>query len=394
MMKVIRDPLHGHIKIDVLALKLIDTPQMQRLRRIRQLGFSYLVYPGANHTRFEHSLGTYNLANILLEHLKIEDEEIKVASLLHDIGHGPYSHTTEKIINKYTKKTHEDISDLIKETQIRDILDEFSLSKEKILEQIRGGSGLQILHSEIDVDRMDYLIRDAYYTGVAFGLVDYLRLIHEMDLYSGKLVVKIGGIKAVESLLVSRFLMRPTVYYHHVSRIAESMLIRALDYLVEEEVLNVGDLKKMDDFELNVFMRNSKGYAKDIIERIDNRRLFKRALYVGQEEFIDMTSLIRRDIRRMEQEITEIAGVEDGYVLIDIPKSPKIEEIKAKILVNGDIKSLDDVSQIVRTLEVAQWENWKVGVYTPKENLLKVENVVKDVLGVEKMHKQQTLEKF
>ena len=392
-MKVIRDPLHGHIKMDELALKLIDTPQMQRLRRIRQLGFAYLVYPGANHTRFEHSLGTYNLAGILLDQLGIENEEIRVAALLHDIGHGPYSHSTEEMIHKYTKKTHEDVFGLIKKGEIKEILDEFSLSRDKIVKRIKGISDIEILHSEIDVDRMDYLIRDAYYTGVAFGLVDYLRLIHEMDFYSGKLVVKMGGIQAVESLLVSRFLMRPTVYYHHVSRIAESMLIRALDYLIEEKRLKVSELKRMDDYELNVFIKNSEGYARETIDRINDRKLFKRALYIGQG-YINTGDLNLKNVRRTEKEIAETVGIDDGYVLIDVPKSPKIEETKAKILVNGDIKPLDEISQIVKTLESAQWENWRIGVYTLKEHLSVVEKVAKEVLGVEKMHRQQTLERF
>ena len=112
MRKVIRDPLHGYIELDELARAIIDTVEMQRLRRIRQLGFSYLVYPGANHTRFEHSLGTYHLLNVLLDRLDVAKEvekELLVASLIHDVGHGPYSHVTEPLIQKFTGRSHEDL---------------------------------------------------------------------------------------------------------------------------------------------------------------------------------------------------------------------------------------------------------------------------------------------
>ena len=116
MRTVIRDPIHGYIELDELATAIIDTSAMQRLRRIKQLGFAYLVYPGANHTRFEHSLGTYHLMNVLLDTLEVskaEEKELLVASLIHDIGHGPYSHVTEPLLKEITGKSHDDIDDII-----------------------------------------------------------------------------------------------------------------------------------------------------------------------------------------------------------------------------------------------------------------------------------------
>ncbi|MDY6965235.1 MAG: HD domain-containing protein [Halobacteriota archaeon] len=391
-MKVIRDPLHGHIEVDEIGLKLLDTRGIQRLRRIRQLGFSHLVYPGANHTRFEHSLGTYHLTDLLLKQLKIENEELKAAALLHDVCHGPYSHATEKVLFRYTKKTHEDVEKTISTGQIGDVLEEFSLSPKNVAGHVMGSSDLQVLHSEIDVDRMDYLVRDAYYTGVAFGLVDHLRLIHEMYILNGDLVVKIEGIKAVESLLVSRFLMRPTVYYHHVSRIAESMFARALELMIEDHKLELDALKTMDDYELNMAMRRSGGYPGEIIGRINNRRLFKRAIYVGPES-VNIES-IKKDKKRMEKEITEVSGLEDGYVILDLPEEPKIEEIKAKVLIDDEIKQLHEVSYVVKMLELAERESWRVGVYTPEEHKDEVEKAARDILNVERKPKQQFLVEF
>ncbi|MDY6865179.1 MAG: HD domain-containing protein [Halobacteriota archaeon] len=376
-----------------IGLKLLDTEEMQRLRRIRQLGFTYLVYPGANHTRFEHSLGTYYLTDILLKQLNIEGEEQKVAALLHDVCHGPYSHVTENIITQYTKKTHEDVRETISRGQIGEILEEFSINPKDVSDYITGASGLRILHSEIDVDRMDYLVRDAYYTGVAFGMVDHMRLIHEMDIIGGKLVVKIKGIQAVESLLVSRFLMRPTVYFHHVSRIAESMLAKALNTMIEDGNLDVLDLRAMDDYELNMTMRNSEGYSREIIEMINNRNLFKRAIYAGVDS-INIGSLRKENRKLLEREIAKRSGVDEKYVILDIPKEPKMEEMKANIVIGDDVKRLDEVSELVKMLELAQWENYKIGVYTLKKYKENVARAACDILNVGKKPKQQFLGEF
>src|SRR5450759_4699096 len=281
-MKVIRDPIHDYIELDDLALALIETPQVQRLRRIRQLGFSNLVYPGANHTRFEHSLGVYHLAKHLVKHVdEQERNELLAAALLHDIGHGPFSHATEELIFRYTRKSHEDIEEFLRKGEISDILKDYSLSPSAIAAHIRGDTDAgQIIHSEIDVDRMDYLVRDAHYTGVAFGLIDHVRLIHELKFNENRLVLNIGGLQAAESLLVSRFLMHPTVYFHHVSRIAESMCENAAQYMMEGG-LDPKLFRRMDDSTFMMDMKSSGGYASGIADRLDNRRLFKRALYTG-----------------------------------------------------------------------------------------------------------------
>ncbi|RQD87880.1 HD domain-containing protein, partial [Methanosalsum natronophilum] len=314
-MKVIRDPVHGYIEMDSMSLKICDTKKMQRLRRIRQLGTSNLVYPGANHTRFEHSLGTMHLATMLTNQLESmssdEKTELKAASLLHDIGHGPLSHVSEGIIKYYTRKKHDDVKEIINKGQIREVLHEFGLNPSTLAKHIKGETSIgQILCSEIDVDRMDYLIRDAHYTGVTFGLVDHIRLIHEMDFYEQKLVVTIGGLKAAESLLVSRFLMHPSVYFHHVSRIAETMCSKAIRYLINKGSIDVFRLREMDDAQLFQAMKNDDGYASDIAQRLDERRLYKRALYVGFDEVSDSVLKMKNNVDRIENEIAEIVGID------------------------------------------------------------------------------------
>ncbi len=394
-MKVVKDPIHGYILLDDLALELIDTPEMQRLRRIRQLGLSNLVYPGANHTRFEHSLGTLHLADQLLGQLGIAGKdrgEVRAAALLHDVGHGPFSHAMEGLIIQHTGRSHDDVEKLISNSTIADVLDAHSLDPAHIAQLIKGETAYgQLINSELDVDRMDYLTRDAHYTGVAYGVIDYVRLIHEMEIQNQNLVVGEGGLQAVESLLVSRFLMHPTVYYHHVSRIGEAMLVHAVEALLRAG-LEPAMLREMDDYELIMTLRSSEGYSRDIIARIDQRRLFKRALYVGKDMVnVEKMLMLRGQTEKIENEIAEEAGVQEGYVLLDIPRRPEIIEMRAKILVNGKMKRLDEASHLVNILVDVQWDNWKLGVYAPEEYKGAVEQVAKEMLDVKKPLVQQRL---
>ncbi len=392
-MKVIRDPIHGYIELYPLTLSIIDSPQMQRLRRISQLGLSNLVYPGANHSRFEHCLGVMHLAGMLMDKIdSVKDkdkEELRVAALLHDVGHGPYSHVTEGLTRYYTRQRHEDVRNILKKGELGDILSEHGMNPASIEEHIQGKTDLgKILNSEIDVDRMDYLVRDSHYTGVAFGLVDHVRLINEMRFYENKLVVNAGGVKAAESLLVSRFLMHPSVYYHHVSRIAETMFTRAVDDLIQKGSLDPFDLRGMDDTGILEMIRNDEGYAGELAQRLDNRKLYKRALYVGFSEVGEGVLKHRRNIKRAEAEIAEAVGIDPGCVLIDIPKSPEIAEMKALVKLNNRMLRLDEASNVVATLEQAHCDNWKMGVYTPKEYRDEVSIAARDFFDVKRTTKQ------
>jgi len=422
MRKVIRDPLHGYIELDELACSIIDTVEMQRLRRIRQLGFSYLVYPGANHTRFEHSLGTYHLMNVLLDRLGMArdaDEELIVASLIHDVGHGPYSHVTEPLIQKFTGASHEDIGYVLStdgEVKGRDsepsaptiaeVVEAYRLDRRKIQSYIKGewtGNRTsrdisRILNGEIDVDKMDYLVRDSYYTGVAYGVVDNMRLIQGLDFFNGELVITDKGILPAEYLLFSRFLMHPTVYNHHTSRIAQLMFLSALEAFINAECESESELKDkaaslrmMDDAEISTTLRNAEGYPKEMMTRINERRLFKRAIYAKINTLDAEIAEELRDERvrsEIEAEISRRAGVDKKYVLLDFQsrECEELEESEAKVAVNKplqgsrELKSLREVSPLVSMLSRAFHENYKIGVYTPEKYRAEVKNAAERVL--------------
>ena len=434
MQKVIKDPIHGYIEIDDLAIAIIDTVEMQRLRRIRQLGFSYLVYPGANHTRFEHSLGVYHLMNLLLDRLEVakeEEQELIVASLIHDIGHGPYSHVTEPVIKKITGNSHEDIEDIIFKQEVEverelevevgsaktiaEVLDELSLDKQKIAGYIKGERGAEyvegerdlskVLNGEIDVDKMDYLVRDSYYTGVAYGVVDNIRIIQGLDFVNGKVVITEKGILPAEYLLFSRFLMYPTVYKHHTSRIAQLMFSKALEYFVKSKSESEDHirqyalaLRRMDDSEINIALRNAKGYPEEMVELINKRQLFKRAVYKGINELNDdVAAQLSEEKRRkeIEGEISKRADVDEKYVILDFQgeQGDELKESVAKVVVDKpiqglqgreqsarEIKSLHEVSSLVSMLSQAFRENYKVGVYTPARYREEVKKAAEMVL--------------
>jgi len=422
MRKVIRDPLHGYIELDELACSIIDTVEMQRLRRIRQLGFSYLVYPGANHTRFEHSLGTYHLMNVLLDRLGMArdaDEELIVASLIHDVGHGPYSHVTEPLIQKFTGASHEDIGYVLStdgEVKGRDsepsaptiaeVVEAYRLDRRKIQSYIKGertGNRTsrdisRILNGEIDVDKMDYLVRDSYYTGVAYGVVDNMRLIQGLDFFNGELVITDKGILPAEYLLFSRFLMHPTVYNHHTSRIAQLMFLSALEAFINAECESeselkdkVASLRMMDDAEISTTLRNAEGYPKEMMTRINERRLFKRAIYAKINTLDAEVAEELRDERvrsEIEAEISRRAGVDKKYVLLDFQSREyeELEESEAKVAVDKplqgsrELKSLREVSPLVSMLSRAFHENYKIGVYTPEKYRAEVKNAAEKVL--------------
>ncbi|MHC1610034.1 MAG: HD domain-containing protein [Candidatus Methanospirareceae archaeon] len=415
MRKVIRDPLHGYIDLDELARAIIDTVEMQRLRRIRQLGFSYLVYPGANHTRFEHSLGTYHLMNLLLDRLGIareEEQELLVASLIHDVGHGPFSHVTEPLIKKLTGKSHEDVEYVLftdeyeeekeKEpsspTTIAEVVEEYRLDKRKILSYIKGEGSVskrglsRILNGEIDVDKMDYLVRDSYYTGVAYGVVDNIRLIQGLDLYKEELVITEKGVLPAEYLLFSRFLMQPTVYNHHTARIAQLMFLNGLEEFIESRsefededyARNYGStLRIMDDAEIEIALMNAEGYPNEMMRRINERRLFKRAVYTSITELPEGVAeeLSEEErLREIEEEISKRAGVDKRYVLLDLQKQKGLEEGAARVVIGNEFKTLREVSSLVSMLSRVFGERYKIGVYTPEERRSEVKKAAEEVL--------------
>lgn len=391
MSKIIKDPVHGYISVEDFLIELIDTLEIQRLRRIRQLGFSYLVYPGANHTRFEHSLGTYHLATMLINNLNLNETDkksIQAAALLHDIGHGPFSHTSEEVIERAGGPSHEEFAkNKIKNSDLSKSLEKNNVPLNRVLDLIDGeGEFGEAISSELDVDRMDYLVRDAHYTGVAYGSIDYERLINEIDFMDGELIVKEGGLRAAESLLVSRFLMQPTVYFHHASRIAETMAARAIEKAFINDLFTPEEFRNMFDNEVLLKMSNSDDdYVKEIANRLLNRKLFKRA--VSRDKEILQNDIIKKirdddELRRdKKREIASKCGL-DNRIIIDIPPPPRMDEMETNVLQNGKIKEISEVSNLVSILSKSGWEYWRFGIYSPKEKTEEVKKASEEALGI------------
>jgi len=405
MHKLIRDPIHGYIEIDELITALLDTVEMQRLHRIKQLGFSYLVYPGANHTRFEHSLGTYHLMNLILDRFAIareREQELRVASLIHDVGHGPYSHVIEPLIKKFTGKSHEDIEDILfshdedkdeggESTHIADVIAKYHLDGHKILGFIKGdakGAFSKILNGEIDIDKMDYLVRDSFYTGVAYGVVDNMRLIQGLDFFNDHLVITEKGLLPAEYLLFSRFLMYPSVYSHHTTRIAQLMFARAVESLIESSP-SPRDyalaLRVMDDYEIDTMLRNAGGYPEAMITLINERRLFKRALYIqlNRLEKNRMEELREEArVKELEMEISKRAGVDEKYLILDVQRDigEFLKESEAQVVIHNEIRSLSDVSELVKMLNKASHDFRRLGVYTPMRYRAAVKRAAEAIL--------------
>jgi len=256
----------------------------------------------------------------------------------------------------------------------------------------------RILNGEIDVDKMDYLVRDSYYTGVAYGVVDNMRLIQGLDFFNGELVITDKGILPAEYLLFSRFLMHPTVYNHHTSRIAQLMFLSALEAFINAECESESELKDkaaslrmMDDAEISTTLRNAEGYPKEMMTRINERRLFKRAIYAKINTLDAEVAEELRDERvrsEIEAEISRRAGVDKKYVLLDFQsrECEELEESEAKVAVNKplqgsrELKSLREVSPLVSMLSRAFHENYKIGVYTPEKYRAEVKNAAEKVL--------------
>jgi uncharacterized protein len=239
--KIINDPVYGFITIDhPLILEVIRDPFYQRLRRIQQMGLANLVYPGAVHTRLHHSLGAYHLmcnalAVIRAKGVPISDEEelgAKMAILLHDIGHGPFSHALEKILIE--NHNHESVSLLIMELLNKKMNGKLNIAIEIFTNRHPKKFLHQLVSGQLDVDRMDYLNRDSFFTGVSEGVIGYDRIIHMLTVHEGELMVEEKGIYSIEKFLVARRLMYWQVYLHKTVVSAESMLVQIIQRAKEK----------------------------------------------------------------------------------------------------------------------------------------------------------------
>lgn len=232
--KIINDPVFGFINLQSeTVFDLLEHPVFQRLRRIKQLGLSYLVFPGSNHTRFEHALGATHLmrqaiATLRLKGHSITDEEaeaVTIAILLHDIGHAPFSHVLE---NTLVNISHEEISLLLMQELNREFNGKLDLAIQIFTNQYKKHFLHQLVASQLDMDRLDYLGRDSFFTGVAEGHIGTERIIKMLNVFDDKLVVDVKGIYSIEKFLISRRLMYWQVYLHKTVVAAEFLLINVL----------------------------------------------------------------------------------------------------------------------------------------------------------------------
>lgn len=407
-MKVLRDPINGNVKVTDEELALIDTPQFQRLRRIRQLGFAWLAYPCATHMRFEHCVGTMHMAGEMCSVVGASKEDTKTlraAALLHDLGHPPFSHHIAEFLERHTKKTHEDLTaELISgRGEVREALEKGGYSPKQVAE-LSGGLGegwrqmlvtgreASYLRTCIDADIMDYMVRDSYYTGAAYGVIDRERLVDNLKIVGNRLMLYEKARLAIESLLIARYIMMPAVYRHKVVGIADTMLDRALERLHDGDgKVRAGELWRMDEVDFISLMRSSSGYPAKIMGMIDNRRLLKLAARVRLEGFggtereaaPEMVSGLLRlrgsgKTGKIEEELAKKYGVEPGMILLDIYRPPKRkagEPPADSIQVWDGRKAMpvEKISRIARSVAMMDWSMWYAAIYcqADKRNHLK-----------------------
>ncbi|UCF13058.1 MAG: HD domain-containing protein [Thermoplasmatales archaeon] len=398
--KVVRDPIHGNIQVKDYFVDLLETPEIQRLYNIKQLGFAHLVFPGAHHTRLEHSLGTYKIASQISEILNIEDSERNIltcAALLHDIGHGPFSHTLESILMEKFGVDHVDLTEklvlgeyeifesdekkFIKSQSVNQILNKNNMDKEGIVKIIRGKTYRksylsQILNSTIDADQLDYLIRDAYYTGVAYGMIDIERLLQTLIIHEGNLTIKRKGVSVVENILMARDLMYSSVYFHKTVRIAELMLSKALEGLPDTEPF---EFFRMTDAEIINKLMKMGDFRYEIITRIKYRRLFKQAYSASFYDLDKQDMNVIKNLenvnerRQKERELENAFNIPKGHLIIDIPRlellkaEPRIDKTDISVIDRDKVKKLDDFTPVAKAIRSRITPDWIVMIITDEK---------------------------
>ena len=385
--KVLKDPVHSYIHIHYEVIwNCLDSKEFQRLRRIRQLGGDFQVYPTAEHSRFSHSLGVYEIVRRMVTEVKslcvelTEYEKVCVmlAGLLHDVGHGPFSHAFEHITNhsheEYTAKIILGNTEL--NAILRGVSEKLPLDIVSIIQHTHENDILnQIVSGQLDADRMDYLLRDSYFTATSYGQFDLERILRTMRVRKTNegrkvIVVKYTGIHSVEDYIMARYQMYWQVYYHPVARSYEAVFIQLFnrlkdifkvdkDYFEDMKVLipfleksevSVDEYFKLDENSLlyccALIQDKEDKIAADLARRLQNRKLF---------EYVDYNEENLAQIKNMLKE----NGLDERYYL-------RIENIEAsvyspykgrKILIeklNGDIVALEKASTIVESITKGQ----------------------------------------
>ncbi|MEW6266137.1 MAG: HD domain-containing protein [Thermodesulfobacteriota bacterium] len=416
----IRDPIHGFICRSDLEQLLIDTSVMQRLRGIRQLALANLVYPGALHTRFDHSLGVMHIAGKLAERL-IHDQEtqelIRLAGLLHDIGHGPFSHVSESILEKFNasglaqigkKDFHEQLTiDIIEKCpDIRRILGDPKL--EKIINLLcGGGEGIEkgIISGSLDADKQDYLLRDSYFCGVKYGVFDSDRLIHTLqswpDRYENLIAASKDGVYAIEQFVIAKYHMSTQVYRHKIRLITDAMIERALELGIIEDKLQwlkdlfiykgtneyIQNFLKWDDARVTtalLYPLGTSGKATELFFRLKERHLFKvvfskhlleitdanvRSRLADLEKYPDIKLRIEQDLaeylsKESEQTIAPHHVVVKQFTIKSIREQSRNNEGSILIITDDGPRNFEEISTLFKSIDEKQ-NDASIEVYAP-----------------------------
>lgn len=333
--KIIIDPVHGDIGLSKLEIELIDTSTFQRLRRIKQLGFAYTVYPNARHSRFEHSLGVMHIMSRILESLLNKDKgavseddyrKLRIAALLHDIGHYPYSHLMEKIdwdsTRKYISKKgqsegtetslpkeypkHDKLGEIVitKRKNIKEKLEEHNIDPKDIAALVKGQhqSIPNLLNASLDVDRLDYLVRDSLNTGLPYGKVDLNYIVNNLELTDEKeLVVRAKARSSIEHMLMGRYFMFNTVYMHKTVFAFEEVIRRIVLILWKKSKIYTSgeDIEEMARTDSEEFLAFDDGYLDKLIDKYANDSRDKR--------FADLCKAVKlRKPPKLVYEISEL----------------------------------------------------------------------------------------
>ncbi|HEV7594072.1 MAG TPA: HD domain-containing protein [Gemmatimonadaceae bacterium] len=350
--EILRDPVWNNIRVDDLTLELVDTEVFQRLRYVRQLGWTYLVYPGATHTRFEHALGTHHLSRRTLALLceaedatSISEEEqaiVRSAALLHDVGHYPFSHALEEIGALH----HEDVArPLITQGAIASLL-QSRLGDDapaRVFDLIRGGSksALQgLISGSLDLDKIEYLKRDAFMCGVPYGEIDVDRLTNSLvlvdDPATGRPAIGVQekALSALESLLFAKYQMYRNVYWHHAVRSATAMYKRLVEDAVEAGIVDGRSLAAYTDEGL--MHRLESAFPTQLLVALKGRKLYKRAAeWPAAELDDDAVEWIASDRTRVSEAENVLAkefGLAPGELLLDYPAKTQMLGLDIPVL--------------------------------------------------------------
>ncbi|MFB0567228.1 MAG: HD domain-containing protein, partial [Candidatus Bathyarchaeia archaeon] len=341
----IKDPVFGYVYITEAEKEIIDSFPVQRLRRLRQLAGSEYVYPGANHTRFEHSVGVMYLAGLLAEnpylssYFSEEDyQTIRIAALLHDVGHGPFSHIFEHLLEKFLKKTHEDMNVwIVQKSELKDILSRLGYDPNMIAKLSVGwlhkpGKAFmdQIIRSAVDVDKLDFVVRDTFHTGAQYGYVDIFRLIHMIDVLDENLAVDLGALSALESFIIARIESFKSIYFHRVGRAAQLMLAMAMEKAKDELGLvafkTPEEYLAFNDYTVWTMLKQCEK-SKKIIEDLEKRKLLKCAYeqtFYVKDKTVSSIFTVEEFRNQIRDQIASQARVKPESVVIDVPTLPSV----------------------------------------------------------------------